>query len=182
MKINKLCKFCNNEFLADTREINRGHALFCNLSCSQSYNNSQRELTNLKIHVCKHCSKEFKSVSNYSKYCSKLCKAKNYRIKKKSNNPFDRKLEELIREYPCEICNWSEYTRDVHHIIPVSKDGKSVINNLISLCPNHHKMADHNLFSQDYLLKIAKFRTISSSLESLLIKIKSKEQDANSGN
>lgn len=179
MKIDKNCKFCNTIFKADKREINRGNALFCSLSCASSYNSSLRSTI---LHICKHCGRDFNSQSNYSRYCSKSCKLKNYRLNKKSGNSYDQELELVLRSYPCEICSWNECTRDVHHIIPVSKGGKNLLTNLITLCPNHHIMADKGLLSQDYLLKIAKSRTISSSLEALLIKIRSKEQDANSGN
>lgn len=178
MKINKECKHCNCKFLADSREVNRGNAKFCSLTCAAAYNNSNRNNSKYEL-ICKHCSISFKSISNNSKYCSNLCKQKNYRLKKKSGNIYDYKLEKIIQQYPCEICSWKEASRDSHHITPVSKGGKSTIDNLISLCPNHHRMAHYNLFSQDYLLKIVKSRTISSSLESLLNLIKSKEQDAN---
>lgn len=177
MKSNRICKHCNVLFLAENKEINRGNAHFCSINCSSSFNNSfKNKVTN--DYVCKHCSQNFKSVNN-SKYCSTLCKQKNYRLKKKSGNPFDKQLEKIIKLYNCEICSWNDAPRDSHHILPVSKGGKSTIDNLISLCPNCHRKAHYNLFSQDYLLKIVKSRTISSSLESLLIKIKSKEQDAN---
>lgn len=181
MKINKNCKQCNVLFLADTRELNRGNAKFCSITCGISYNNTKREQNSNNL-ICKHYANTFKSSSLIAKYCSQSCKLKNYRIKKKSGNIYDRQLETLIKEYSCEICGWNLASRDAHHIIHVSKGGKSIIENLISVCPNHHRMIHSNLLSQDYLCQIAKSRTISSSLESLLIKIKSKEQDANSGN
>lgn len=178
-KIERNCKNCNKSFLAPLKEIKRGNALYCSLSCAVIFTNLNKPLS--IINICKHCGNSFNS-ANISKYCSSSCKHKNYRLKKKSGNLYDRQLTSLLKEYPCEICDWKEAIRDVHHIIPVSENGKTVINNLISLCPNHHRMVHCNLFSQDYLLKIVKSRTISSSLESLLKIIKSKEQDANSGN
>lgn len=176
MKTERICKNCTKPFLAENREINRGYGLFCTQSCSTEYNNLKLPL-NIS-NICKHCGVSFNSVK-ISKYCSSSCKQKNYRFKKKSGNIFDKQLTLLLKDYPCEICDWKEASRDVHHILPVSKNGKTIFENLISLCPNHHRMVHNNLFSQDYLLKIAKSRTISSSLESLLIKIRSKEQGAN---
>lgn len=175
-KTERSCKNCNKPFLVENKEINRGNGLFCTISCATSYNNSKQSY-NIS-NICKHCGKSFLSIK-VSKYCSSSCKQKNYRFKKKSNIGYDKQLTLLLQEYPCEICDWKEAPRDVHHIIPVSNNGKTIFENLISLCPNHHRMVHYNLFSQDYLLKIAKSRTISSSLESLLVKIKSKEQDAN---
>jgi hypothetical protein len=176
--IKRNCKNCNKPFLADKREVNRGNAIYCSLSCVTIYKNNYSSALLSKSFICKHCGNSFNS-SQIAKYCSISCKAKNYRYKRRSGNFYDKQLGKIIKELPCEICNWQEASRDVHHIIPVSENGKTVIENLISLCPNHHRMVHSNLFSQDYLLKIVKSRTISSSLESLLVKIKSKEQDAN---
>lgn len=178
MKSNRICKHCNNTFLAENREINRGNAHYCSISCATTANNLNDFKASFNLN-CKHCSSKFIAKDKDAKYCSSSCKQKNYRLKKKSGNTHDRKLEKTLKDYPCEICNWNEAPRDVHHIIPVSKNGKTHIDNLIVLCPNHHRMVHYNLFSQDYLLKVIKSRTISSSLESLLIKIRSKEQDAN---
>lgn len=164
--------------MADNREINRGKAKFCCNSCSASYNN-RYENKLLHILICKHCSRNFNSSDVKTKYCSIACKQKNYRLKKSSGLTYDSRLEKEIAQYACEICKWEDAPRDSHHITPVSKGGKTTVSNLISLCPNHHRMAHYNLLSQYYLLQIAKSRTISSSLESLLFKIVSKEQDAN---
>lgn len=73
--------------------------------------------------------------------------------------------------YPCEICNWSEASRDVHHILPVSKGGKNLLNNLISLCPNHHRMVHKDFYSSEYLTDIILNRNITTSLNLLLNKI-----------
>jgi len=180
MKITKTCKNCNKNFQVELKEANRTDktaGIFCSISCSNSYNTLKRKQL---LKICKHCGREYSTIAIHSKYCSISCKQKNYRTRSKSNNLYDRQLLNLLGEYPCEICNWSSAPRDVHHIIPVSNNGKNTIDNLITLCPNHHRMIHTNLFSQDYLFKIVKFRTISSSLKLLLDKIK--EQDANSGN
>ena len=170
MKIIKtICKECNSSFDALVKELDRGNAKFCSRTCVALYTNKNRENYNL---ICKHCSKSFNSVIKKSKYCSNSCKQKNYRLKSKSNNTKDRTLLKLIREYPCEICNYDKVHRDVHHIIPVSKNGKNEYSNLISLCPNCHREVHSNLISQDDLYKIIKYRTISSSLKTLLKEIK----------
>jgi predicted restriction endonuclease len=43
----------------------------------------------------------------------------------------------------CEVCEWSEESCDVHHI-----DGdhfNNALENLVTLCPNHHRVADRAL-------------------------------------
>lgn len=106
--IERICKNCNGSFLADPREVNRGNAHYCSISCS-SYKKAENQLINkneLKQYTCKHCGNNFESISTtFAKYCSDSCKQKNYRLNKKSGNAFDRRLEQTIKEYPCEICN-----------------------------------------------------------------------------
>ena len=41
----------------------------------------------------------------------------------------------------CMICGWAEVV-DVHHIIPRRHGGTNNLDNLIVLCPNHHRLAD----------------------------------------
>ncbi|MES2060224.1 MAG: helix-turn-helix domain-containing protein [Patescibacteria group bacterium] len=46
----------------------------------------------------------------------------------------------------CAVCNFDEVT-EVHHIIPVKLGGSNDIENLILLCPNHHKLADKGMLN-----------------------------------
>lgn len=160
-KIEKICQTCNKSFLADSREINRGNAKYCSLSC---VGKAPKQLQYNQI--CKHCGKEFLSASKNAKYCSNSCKQKNYRIKQKSTIEQDYSIKhyyKIFENIPCEICNWDKSARDLHHIIEVSNGGTTEINNLICVCPNCHRMIHSNLISKDDLLKIIENRTISSS-------------------
>ena len=40
----------------------------------------------------------------------------------------------------CAICGWQHATCDVHHIVPKSKGGSHSDDNLIVVCPNHHRI------------------------------------------
>lgn len=144
MKIIKQCLYCKSDFEADTKEINRGNAKYCSLKCSGA--NSYKNINPVQ-HQCKHCGNQFYSKSKTTKYCSTSCKQKNYTFKSKgdfSMKTFARKMQSL----PCQICGWEEATRDLHHIIPVSKGGKNVENNIIAVCPNHHRMIHSKLISE----------------------------------
>lgn len=66
--------------------------------------------------------------------------------------------------YLCEVCKAEgRITYDgieVHHIVKV-KDDESLLldnNNLICLCVRHHKQADNNELSKDYLKDLAQQR------------------------
>lgn len=42
----------------------------------------------------------------------------------------------------CEICGWTEASCDVHHKTPRVNGGSHKHDNLIILCPNHHRMVE----------------------------------------
>lgn len=157
-RITKICRNCNQSFDADRKEHSRGNAHYCSLSCVAKY---PKEHKHNKI--CKQCARDFTSVSNNASFCSNICKQRNYRQRSKHDSFSIKTLYKLLDNSACQICSWNETTCDIHHILPVSKGGKNVVENLIVLCPNHHRLADRNLISQDELLSLIKDRTISSS-------------------
>ena len=160
-KIEKLCECCNEPFTADSRELNRGNAKYCSLSCAAKM---PKQLKYKQI--CKHCGKEFNTASKNAKYCSDSCKQKNYRAKQKtiSLESFSIKhFYKIFEKIPCELCGWDKTSRDLHHIVEVSNGGLNILENLLCVCPNCHRMIHENLISEDDLNKIIKTRTISSS-------------------
>lgn len=156
----QICKFCNKEFNADPRELKRGNAKFCSISCGCKYNNKIKPLKNCKCIVCNN---SFTSKATTAKYCSSSCKSKHYRSLISTEKFLTRKLQNILLLYPCANCGWNISSRDVHHIIPVFMGGKNELNNLITLCPNCHRMAHRNLLSKDKLQELVYSRTISSS-------------------
>jgi len=166
--IQKICKWCNKEFLADPREINRGGGKFCSLSCGASFNNLHKEPV---TKICNFCEKPYQTTGRKSLYCSKSCsgKARKARTVKAGNKYTNRSLlqRRIIKqlgpvEFRCFICEWNEVMCDIHHIIPKSKGGSDHFDNLTVLCPNHHRLADRNkLISMPSVSE--RYRTISSS-------------------
>jgi hypothetical protein len=156
----KKCKCCNKEFNADPKEVSRGNAIFCSLSCAATHNNKNRPLKTCK---CSMCDANFESMSTTAKYCSKKCKSKYYRQLISTAENGTRKLQKILLTLPCANCGWEEGPRDVHHITPASKGGTNEMNNLITLCPNCHRLSHRNLLSEDKLRKLVYLRTISSS-------------------
>lgn len=155
----KECLCCNNEFQADLREVNRGNAKFCSLSCAAKYRNLHRKKYKCKCIVCEQ---EFEAQSSKAKYCTNACKLKDYRKRMKSNNAITRSFYNFLLLQPCAICGWNKTSCDVHHIIPVSNGGKNEITNLITLCPNCHRMIHRNLISEEKLKKFRESWAISS--------------------
>jgi len=158
--IDKICLFCKQEFKADMREHNRGNAKYCNLSCQRKHMNSLKPLKNVK---CVNCDKEFQSVNTKAKYCSSNCKSKHYRILVNKTTEVSYALRYILPKFPCLNCGWDKSSRDIHHILPVTKGGKDEISNLITLCPNCHRLAHRDLLSKEELFELLEKRTISSS-------------------
>lgn len=158
-RIERICLNCNNSFLADTREVNRGRAKYCSISCASRVTKDQQYKK-----ICKHCGKEYEAASKQSSYCSVPCKSKNYRLRAKTESLSLQSIYKILNRKSCEICKWSETICDLHHIIEVSEGGKNELQNMIVVCPNHHRMIHKNLISKDNLFKIVKNRTISSPL------------------
>lgn len=160
-KIEKECQFCGTLFQADTREVNRGNAKYCSLSCAAKVSKTLQYKQ-----VCKHCGQEFMSASKAAKYCSDSCKQKNYRARQKSlseNGVSIKSYYKIFENVPCELCSWDKTTRDLHHIIEVANGGTNELSNLLSVCPNCHRMIHNNLISEDDIRDIIENRTISSS-------------------
>ena len=161
--IERSCLTCGEKFLASQAEANRGNAKYCSLSCATTGNNNARLLHQKSLELtCKNCGRSFSTKVSHQKFCCFKCK--NAHAYRKRQQAVSRKKEfSELREKPCEVCGWKDATRDMHHIVPVRKGGKDAVDNLVILCPNHHRLAHQNLLSQDDLKKIVNARTISSS-------------------
>jgi predicted restriction endonuclease len=66
-----------------------------------------------------------------------------------------KKLIEYGFEYKCLICGYTRFI-EICHIIPKQLGGDDDSNNLIPLCPNHHKLLDYALLNREELPFIEK--------------------------
>lgn len=55
----------------------------------------------------------------------------------------------------CVLCGFNHVTA-VHHIIPRKEGGRNDVENLVTLCPNHHYMVHANLIPVSDLVAHAK--------------------------
>jgi predicted restriction endonuclease len=67
-----------------------------------------------------------------------------------------RYLEKIYGGDRCLICGWNKTPNEVCHIIPAKVGGQTKVENLILLCPNHHKMYDRGLIPLQTVLAAAK--------------------------
>jgi hypothetical protein len=119
---------------------------------------------------CAQCGRElrlFPSVVATYNYCNRMCQGQHHAALFSGVNNGrwqggdDKYWMEQARrrdDYRCVVCGFDLVT-DVHHIIPRSAGGSNDMANLLTLCPNHHRLADLGIISVDHLI-----RTDSSGL------------------
>ena len=111
---------------------------------------------------CKQCSKNFtKTTSNkgYTSFCSDTCYVKNWNSRNKERRKeIDRKAAKKIwrnsrKNFSCCICGFDR-TIDFCHIEARRKGGKVNMNNITTLCPNHHRLFDRGLLTLEENAKV----------------------------
>lgn len=127
---------------------------------------------------CAYCGTAFTYESGGGrarKYCCYACQRKATINSRNAKHPeklseYNQKgymSGEIINLYggKCAICGWKmceeiiktdtgyQYARgnEIHHITPVREGGTSGFDNLILLCPNHHKQADAGILDRETL-------------------------------
>lgn len=123
---------------------------------------------------CKSCGQPIPGErnGNNTKYCSLRCarraekeRRREYIAKKAARH--NAIAQDVYRVYghKCALCGWeispellcvrSRYQyahgNEIHHIVPVADGGLDDWQNVILLCPNHHKMADLGLITREEL-------------------------------
>lgn len=142
--------------------------------------------------ICQRCGIEFEYVPGKGtkrKYCTLHCQRaeqaeRKYRDKDLTEYSHKGQLAtSLIILYggKCAICGWRAtdkvittkqgrqiaYGNEIHHIKPISEGGKSNYDNLILLCPNHHKQANMGVISQEKLTSYLKKPPTAEELQQM---------------
>lgn len=154
--MNRLCNYCNTEYIAEQRYLNRGQGLFCSRACSSKHRSSNRDQVNPNT-SCAWCQAPFyiqKSKLGTSKsglnFCSRSCKDRAQRIggiqsimpeHYNSGQHIDyRKLAFDTYARKCRACGWNKYPEvlEVNHI-DCDRSNNS-LENLEILCPTCHRI------------------------------------------
>ena len=112
--------------------------------------------------------------SNATRYCSGKCARKAEasqsmkRITNRAKN-INKVAHAVYEAYnaKCALCGWQAteetiavngkiqyaHGNEIHHITPLRDGGEETSDNLILLCPNHHKQADLGLITKEELRK-----------------------------
>lgn len=151
--IPRICIGCQVEFLADKREVRRGNAKYCTLSCSSK--NRPRPIKKPNV-FCSHCNIEFymsESKKRNSKsglfFCCREHKDISQRLGgiKEIMPPhygsagvpsYREKAFELLKN-ECNVCGYNKHLEvlEVNHID--KNRSNNDISNLEILCPTHHQ-------------------------------------------
>ena len=152
------CKNCGETFATRPHIKQR---VFCSIDCRDGFRKkltgSKNPMYNRAEMPCENCGKPMQVTSAYLKgkkvgYCSKECGKEAFRKKiakvKRTNNRRGKQAARIRDGGKCVICGFSHATA-VHHIIPKRSGGTDRVENLVTLCPNHHYMVHANLISFD---------------------------------
>jgi len=161
----KKCKYCGNDFNVDSKTKRK---IFCNSSCSASYNNKKRG--KLSDEHKKRISKSVKNIwdenpetfncfgDKHSKSVGKTTKGKYRKTVNSILELSKRTITKLIKrmDLGCSNCGWNITTCDIHHINGRKIDDCDNHNNLSLLCPNCHRMAHGGHLEKKNIIPLSK--------------------------
>lgn len=158
------CKHCNNDFDFKKPSEKANHSRWCAKNPKRDNTDGlkkaqqkivENKLGNIKSFSvnCYNCGKQFivdereKQFPSKEKYfCCRSCsnseggKAKSNKLEEEGLMAY-RTLAKKYHEEKCIICGFDKIL-DVHHINEDNSDNRK--DNLVFLCPNHHKMFHSN--------------------------------------
>lgn len=158
------CKHCNNDFDFKKTSEKANHSRWCAKNPKRDNTDGlkkaqqkivENKLGNIKSFSvnCYNCGKQFivdereKQFPSKEKYfCCRSCsnseggKAKSNKLEEEGLMAY-RTLAKKYHEEKCIICGFDKIL-DVHHINEDNSDNRK--DNLVFLCPNHHKMFHSN--------------------------------------
>jgi len=130
----------------------------------------------MKIYICDVCGNKFKKkiTKRFISVCSRKCylklwrknpdKRKKYIEGKNNRHSWKSDRYSSKKNFACLICGFNK-ALDFAHIKSIKDGGKETKSNLTILCPNHHRLYDKGLLTNEELEKI---KPISEILRTLL--------------
>jgi len=154
--ITKICKICSESFSG--RPSYMKDRIICSIKCrnknNEGFNNPSFKQI---ITSCPVCDSEFSATPKQierGKCCSMDCgqKSRGRKISgiRRKGFMYGKNAARRRDNNKCAICEFDSVTA-VHHVTPKKHGGTNNLDNLITLCPNHHYMAHAEQFSEEYL-------------------------------
>lgn len=162
------CIRCGNEILRlFTRETARGLAKFCNRTCNLKWmaehkpHNFQNKLETINCLNCGIQVQFYEAQYPGRKYCTAKCRyihlastkpKKIYMsITTRRSQSFRVAIRKLLID-KCVICDWTETKNDICHIKAVKDGGPNTLDNIVMMCPNHHRLFDSGKLALEIVL------------------------------
>lgn len=156
------CKHCNEGIKGrDKRQI------FCSRSCSASYNNKGRILSEeSKDKISFSLSKQNDEGLTIQQVTQRRIAEKHasYERENKVESLYDlskRTVSKIFKrmKLPCSNCKWyvEGVVGDIHHIIERKKGGTDLHDNLTYICPNCHRMVHSGVISPNSLINLSDY-------------------------
>lgn len=148
------CPVCGKQFKKSTHRQK-----LCSIACRTEILRVKRPYQERQVEIqCFNCGKMFMrkaSCVGQRNFCCQDCKNQwmSEEYPQRISRPI--KLTRKRDNEKCVICGFNVLV-EVHHIRPKREGGEDIIENLITLCPNHHTMADRRLITQENLLALIK--------------------------
>jgi len=164
------CKECGKAFKSPPSRIKNGRSVFCSRECASAWKSKAYKGKPGTVRlfgpdnpnwkgksaekICPVCHKVFKS---RNKTCSAKCGhiLQAYKIFKqngKARSVLDgkrgREIAKRVYGDKCAICGFDRFI-EYAHIIPARRGGTIHPDNIIPLCPNHHRLYDKNLLNEE---------------------------------
>lgn len=150
------CEHCAKTFMARPLGIEKRR--FCAMKCRDAYRaiHTGEEHPSYKRvdHECPVCGVVYPArpalVRQGKTFCSSKCgqRSRSLKLSALQSVPgswsYGKTLALRRDGFACLICGF-DVVLHVHHIVPRSKGGDHSVNNLATLCPNHHAMVHRNL-------------------------------------
>lgn len=149
----KLCLHCSAP-IPSRGPAKDAKRIFCSRECNFAYQRarSRENGTGRLTKNCEVCGIEFSyyaSVRPQAAYCSASCKSTGHsrkitgRIQASfgDRSTFTKSMRRFFYDR-CAICGWDQAPCDVCHIEARKDGGEDALDNVVMLCPNHHRLFD----------------------------------------
>jgi 5-methylcytosine-specific restriction endonuclease McrA len=150
--VSKPCLHCGNP-VPDRGPKRVAAAKFCSNACKFAAQRARSALdgTGRLTKACEVCGTKFSyyaSVRPQAAYCSASCKSTGhsrrlYGVLSPSGkgSTYRKGIRGKFLDR-CALCGWNEGPNDVAHIVARKDGGANTFENVIMLCPNHHRLFD----------------------------------------
>lgn len=130
---------------------------FCNSSCSATFNNKNRTMSNEHKERLKKIITE--SEIPWSKIVGISTKGKYKKNIKSILELSSKTVQKIIKRLNlgCSKCGWNEGTCDIHHINGRKIDNPDNHENLSLVCPNCHRLVHENKIKKESLITLKTF-------------------------